>query len=252
MHVRSAWSHSPALPEAHRAWPAWASVALGGSALALADLAFASLYWFLHSGLAPVRIGQAIASWVLGSHAAHAGGVDAAIAGALLYCATVAAMVAGYMRLTTHWPRLHAHAWIAGSVYGIAMYALLFEVFVPVFLRGDRERRQFAAVVDDRVPGRLRRHRDRLRRHRPRARTLIGSLAHRAGGAREGSTCKTKHASTGDRFAGFGENSHDACNPLRGGAVHPRHRTDRLRGQQCKDIHADMTEIRVTTGCDRR
>ena len=36
--------------EAHRAWPAWASVALGGSALALADLAFASLYWFLYSG----------------------------------------------------------------------------------------------------------------------------------------------------------------------------------------------------------
>ena len=133
MHVRTAWSHSPALPESHRAWPAWASVALGGSALALADLAFASLYWFLSTGLAPVRIGQSIASWVVGSHAADAGGIDAAIAGALLYCATVAAMVAGYMRLATHWPRLHAHAWIAGSVYGLAMYGLLFQVLVPYF-----------------------------------------------------------------------------------------------------------------------
>ena len=40
-------------------------------------------------------------------------------------------MVAGYMRITMRWPRLHRHASIAGGVYGIAMYALLFEVFVP-------------------------------------------------------------------------------------------------------------------------
>ncbi|MUV13906.1 hypothetical protein [Noviluteimonas gilva] len=133
MHVRPAWSHSPALSGAHRVWPAWASVALGGSAFALADLAFASLYWFFYGGVTPVRIGQGIASWVVGSHAAHAGGVDAAIAGVLLYCAAVAAMVAGYMRLTARWPRLHAHAWIAGSVYGMAMYGLLFEVIVPYF-----------------------------------------------------------------------------------------------------------------------
>jgi hypothetical protein len=131
MHVRPAWSHAPALQEAHRAWPAWASVALGGSALALADLAFASLYWFFYGGVTPVRIGQGIASWIVGSHAAHAGGVDAAIAGVLLYCATVAAMVAGYMRLASQWPGLHRHALLAGSVYGFAMYALLFEVFVP-------------------------------------------------------------------------------------------------------------------------
>ena len=133
MHVRSAWSHAPVLSAAPRAWPAWASMALGGSAFALADLAFASLYWFLYAGVPPVRIGQGIASWVVGSHAAHAGGVDAAIAGALLYCATVAAMVAGYMRLTTRWPQLHRHAWIAGSAYGMAMYGLLFEVIVPYF-----------------------------------------------------------------------------------------------------------------------
>jgi hypothetical protein len=126
MHVR------PALPlgSAAPAWPAWASIAIGGSALALADLAFASTYWFFH-GVAPVRIGQGIASWVVGSAASHAGGADAAIAGVLLYCACVAAMVAGYMRLTTMWPRLHAHAIVAGAAYGVAMYGLLFEVIVP-------------------------------------------------------------------------------------------------------------------------
>ncbi|KGQ19540.1 hypothetical protein LF41_2800 [Lysobacter dokdonensis DS-58] len=131
MHVRPAWSPSPTLAPTPRAWPAWAVVALGGSALALADLGFVSVYWFLHSGVAPVRIGQGIASWVVGSQAAHAGGLDAAIAGALLYCATVAAMVAGYMRIAARWPRLHARAWFAGTVYGIAMYGLLFEVLVP-------------------------------------------------------------------------------------------------------------------------
>ena len=131
MHVRSAWSPAPALPAAPRAWPAWASVALGGSALALVDLAFASLYWFLSAGVPPVRIGQGIASWIVGSQAAHAGGTDAAVAGVLLYCAVVSAMVAGYLRITARWPGLHAHAWLAGSVYGMAMYGVVFEVFVP-------------------------------------------------------------------------------------------------------------------------
>jgi hypothetical protein len=123
----------PAHFDVHHAMPTWARIAVGGSALALADLAFAAAYWFLHSGLAPIRVAQGVASWVIGAHAAKAHGLDSAIAGVLLYCAVVSAMVAGYARLASSWPTLHRHVLAAGIAYGVAMYGLLFRVIVPHF-----------------------------------------------------------------------------------------------------------------------
>ena len=119
--------------DARRSLPVWAWVALGGTALGLGDLAFAALYWFLHSSLAPIRIPQSIAGWVLGAADARAGGAATAFAGAALYCAIVGAMVAGYLKLTAWRPALHAHVAFAGIVYGLAMYALLFKVALPLF-----------------------------------------------------------------------------------------------------------------------
>jgi len=119
--------------DARPSLPVWAWVALGGTALGLGDLAFAALYWFLHSSLAPIRIPQSIAGWVLGAADARAGGAATAFAGAALYCAIVGAMVAGYLKLTAWRPALHAHVAFAGIVYGLAMYALLFRIVLPVF-----------------------------------------------------------------------------------------------------------------------
>lgn len=118
--------------KAHVSLPAWAWVALGGTVLGLADLAFAALYWFLHSGLAPIRIPQSIAGWVLGSAQARAGGAATAFAGAALYCAVIGAMVAGYLKLAAWRPRLHARVALAGIAYGLAMYVLLFRIVLPL------------------------------------------------------------------------------------------------------------------------
>lgn len=115
-----------------RPLPAWAWVACGGVALGLADLAFAALYWFLHSDAAPIRIPQAIAGWVLGPAAARAGGVATALAGAALYCTVVAAMVAGYLKLSAWRPAMHARWAFSGAMYGLAMYVLLFRLVLPV------------------------------------------------------------------------------------------------------------------------
>jgi len=127
-----------ALPSVHvqsvRPLPTWAWVAFGGIALGLADLAFAALFWFLHSGVPPIRIPQSIAGWVLGPAVARSGGLATAFAGAALYAYVVGAMVAGYLRLSAHWPRLRGDAaWWAGAVYGVAMYVLLFRIVLPLF-----------------------------------------------------------------------------------------------------------------------
>jgi len=116
-----------------RPLPGWRWVAGGGIVLGFADLAFAALYWSLHSDLPPIRIAQGIAGWVLGTQEARAGGVATALAGLALYAAIVSAMVAAYMRLTARWPRLHAHVLIAGIAYGIAMYGVLFKLVLPNF-----------------------------------------------------------------------------------------------------------------------
>lgn len=126
-------AHSEAHP-----LPAWAWVAFGGVALGLGDLAFAALYWFLHSGTAPIRIPQAIAGWVLGSADARAGGPATALAGAALYCAVIGAMVAGYIALSNRRPALHAHVAIAGVAYGLAMYVLLFRIVLPLVAANSR------------------------------------------------------------------------------------------------------------------
>ena len=46
-------------------------------------------------------------------------------------------MVAGYLRLSSRWPRVHGHVAEAGVVYGLAMYTLLFRVVLPLFVAGE-------------------------------------------------------------------------------------------------------------------
>ena len=133
MHARPALTHVELPSPAARAWPRWAWIAGGGIALALADLAFAAAFWFLHSGTSPMRIPQSIAAWVLGTPAARAGGVETAALGTVLYCAVIVAMAAAYARIAARWPRVHAHVASIGVAYGVACYALVLRILVPEF-----------------------------------------------------------------------------------------------------------------------
>jgi hypothetical protein len=116
-----------------RPLPAWAWTAAGGSLLALADLAFAAMFWSLRSGTPPIRIPQSIAAWVLGAPAAHAGGSATALAGMLLYACVVCAMAAGYARLWQRFAAVRAWGFAGGMVYGCAIYALLFHAVLPAW-----------------------------------------------------------------------------------------------------------------------
>ena len=118
---------------AARAMPRVGWIALGGVVFALADLAVAAMFWGLRSGVPAIRVPQAIASWVLGREVAQAGGATTAFAGIALYCAVMAAIVAGFVRLHAGSARVRASGFVGGALYGVAMYVVLFEVFVPVF-----------------------------------------------------------------------------------------------------------------------
>ena len=111
--------------------PAW--IAIGGAGLALADLAFAAAFWSLRNGTAPLRIPQSIAAWVLGSEAAHAGGLATALAGMLLYACLVCAMVAAYVHLFRRAALVRAAGMAGGTLYGCALYVLLFQLVLPAW-----------------------------------------------------------------------------------------------------------------------
>jgi len=117
-----------ALPHADtHTLPAWRWIPTLGIAAGGADLAFAAAWW-APLGVAPIRIPQGIAGWVVGNPAAYAGGWATAIFGALLYLSLVGLMVAGYLALARRVRPLVAHPLACGAAYGMAMYVLLFEV----------------------------------------------------------------------------------------------------------------------------
>ena len=116
-----------------RALPRLGWIALGGVVFALADLAVAAVFWGLRSGVPAIRIPQAIASWVLGSGPAHAGGIATAVAGFALYCAVMGVIVDGFVRLHARSAHVRASGLVGGALSGMAAYALLFHVIVPNF-----------------------------------------------------------------------------------------------------------------------
>lgn len=109
------------------AWLPVVGIVIGG-----ADLAFAAAYWAPH-GVAPIRIPQSIAAWILGSHTARAGGWSTALFGMALYFTLTSLMVEFYHRLGTRHDVLLRRPYLCGALYGIAMYCLLFKLAVPLW-----------------------------------------------------------------------------------------------------------------------
>ena len=120
------------LPDS-RSLPLWSWLLFGGVLAGTLDLAFAAGFWSLRSGMAPIRIPQSIASWVLGRDAATSGGIATALLGAALYYYLTTAMVTGYHLLAGRFTLLQRRPLAMGALYGVLMYALLFQIVVPLW-----------------------------------------------------------------------------------------------------------------------
>jgi hypothetical protein len=107
-------------------------VSLVGVLGGCADLGFAAAYW-LPQGVAPIRIPQSIAAWVLGKEAAITGGSATALMGIALYCYLTTLMATLYVLMARRHPVLVRRPFLAGALYGAAMYLLLFRAIVPLW-----------------------------------------------------------------------------------------------------------------------
>ena len=100
-------------------------------ALAAADLIFASTYWYATHGVPPMRLGQNIASGLLGKRA-FMGGSAMALLGVLLHVAIMAAMVSVYYLASWRINALIERPLLCGALYGLALYVVMNGVVLPL------------------------------------------------------------------------------------------------------------------------
>ncbi len=82
-------------------------------------------------GARPVGILQSIASGVLG-RAAYQGGMRTALIGLLLHFVIACGVVVTYLVATRLLPTLNRHPWAYGMLYGLAVYAVMNLVVIPL------------------------------------------------------------------------------------------------------------------------
>lgn len=99
------------------------------------DIGYACAFWYIRAGTAPQRIFQSVAAGVLGP-SAFTGGASTAGLGLLLHfgIALVVAIVFALAALRV--PRLARQPWRWGILYGIAVYAVMNYVVVPLSAAG--------------------------------------------------------------------------------------------------------------------
>ncbi len=110
-----------------RALPAILNAGVIAGAL---DLAAACVQAFL-AGRTPVRMLQGIASGWLGRASFQAGGWSAALGFVThFFIATTAAAI--YWAASRRLPALVRRAWLFGALYGVAVYAIMYELVIPL------------------------------------------------------------------------------------------------------------------------
>lgn len=120
-------SASPALSPAK-------AILYGALVVGALDLLDAVVFFGLR-GVAPVRIFQSIASGLLG-RAAFQGGVATALLGIALHFFIAAGVVVTFYVASLRLPALVRHPVVAGLLYGLAVYAVMNYVVLPLSAAG--------------------------------------------------------------------------------------------------------------------
>jgi hypothetical protein len=108
------------------------TIALGGLAIGILDLADAVIFFWFYAGAPPMRIFQSIAAGVYGRDAARAGGWSTAVQGILLHF-VIATLIATVFYIGTRFlPVLYKRAVICGLTYGVICYFVMQLIVVPL------------------------------------------------------------------------------------------------------------------------
>jgi len=102
------------------------------------DISYATIYSYLHSGVAPSRILQSVASGVLGA-SAYQGGAATAALGLALHYLNAFIITCIFFVVASRVPALTRKPVLIGVLYGIVVYAVMNYVVIPLSAIGPRK-----------------------------------------------------------------------------------------------------------------
>ncbi|MDC8014828.1 hypothetical protein [Tahibacter soli] len=112
-------------------YAALSPLALATVVVAALDLVEVSAFYALYQGVPPIRIGQSIASGLIGADA-YRGGLSTAFLGVALHTAIMGVIVGVYAFGAARLPALARRWFVAGMAYGLAVYVVMNAVVVPL------------------------------------------------------------------------------------------------------------------------
>jgi hypothetical protein len=101
------------------------------------DITYACVVWAFR-GVSPIRVGQSVASGLLGRETAVAGGVPTGLLGFALHFGMVLIMAAVYYAAATRIPLLVKRAVWCGPLYGLGLYLTMNYIVLPLSAIGQR------------------------------------------------------------------------------------------------------------------
>jgi uncharacterized membrane protein YagU involved in acid resistance len=110
----------------------WRAILAGGLLGGFFDITFACVASALLRGATPIRVGQSVASGLLGREAALAGGVATGVLGLVLHFVMTLIMAAVYYAVASRVPLLVKRAVPCGIAYGLGIYLVMNYVVLPL------------------------------------------------------------------------------------------------------------------------
>ena len=107
------------------------SILWGGLLCGILDLTAACVTWGIRAGVRPIRIGQSVASGLLGA-SAYQGGWQTAVLGVALHFLIAFTATTIFYIASRYFKFLIQQAILSGVLYGIAVHLFMSQVVVPL------------------------------------------------------------------------------------------------------------------------
>lgn len=108
------------------------AIALGGLTIGVLDIADAMIAGYVRRGTAPVSVLHSIAAGLLGRDAAVAGGWATAALGLVLHFTIATTVMTVFYLASRRIPALVRQPLVFGPLYGIAVFATMYYVVLPL------------------------------------------------------------------------------------------------------------------------
>jgi hypothetical protein len=112
------------------------AILIAGLIAGALDITYACVHYGLVYDIPPTRIFQSVAAGVYGGEAARAGGFATASVGLALHFLLTTLMAAFFVAWTRMVPALNRWPLLSGSTYGLAIFALMQVVVLPLSAAG--------------------------------------------------------------------------------------------------------------------